>query len=235
MGFDEPYLQDSDLDIVQAALNSDHPHLRGITLESLMRDGYARLAVPERWRPFADGGFATPSGKCELYSEQMASWGMDPLPAFTPGPESAVANPELAESYPLSLITGKTALHFLNSSYAGLARHRKAEGEPRVDISAADAAARGIVDGDAVRVFNARGSVVARARVGDRVRPGVAAMPSGWWASLSGGSSANALTPDGLADFGGGGDFHDCLVEIEPAPVAAAIPPPAAAAAPPAG
>jgi anaerobic selenocysteine-containing dehydrogenase len=66
-----------------------------------------------------------------------------------------------------------------------------------------------------VRVHSDRGSVLLRARVGDRVRPGVVSMPSGWWASLSpGGSSANALTPDGLADMGGGGDFHDTLVEV---------------------
>ncbi len=52
-----------------------------------------------------------------------------------------------------------------------------------------------------VGVFNDRGSVLVQARVGERVRPGVAALPSGWWASLSpGGASANALTADGLAD-----------------------------------
>jgi len=67
-----------------------------------------------------------------------------------------------------------------------------------------------------VRVHNDRGSVLLRARVGDRVRPGVCSMPSGWWASLSpGGSSANALTRDGIADMGGGGDFQDTLVEVE--------------------
>ena len=90
--------------------------------------------------------------------------------------------------------------------------------EPKLDLSEVDAAARGVADGEMVRVHNDRGSVSVRARVGDRVRPGVCAMPSGWWASLSpGGSSANALTRDGLADLGGGGDFHDTLVEVSPA------------------
>jgi anaerobic selenocysteine-containing dehydrogenase len=78
-----------------------------------------------------------------------------------------------------------------------------------------DAAPRGIGDHDLVRVFNDRGTVELRVRIGDRVRPGVVAMPSGWWASLSpGGSSANTLTADGLSDLGGGGDFHDTLVEV---------------------
>jgi anaerobic selenocysteine-containing dehydrogenase len=79
-----------------------------------------------------------------------------------------------------------------------------------------DAGPRSVADGDMVRVFNDRGSVQMPARIGDRIRPGVVSMPSGWWASLSpGGSSANALTPDGLSDLGGGGDFHDALVQVQ--------------------
>jgi anaerobic selenocysteine-containing dehydrogenase len=215
MGFEEEYFNDSDLDLVRLALTSDHPNLAGITYQSLVRDGWARLRLPEGWLPFAEGGFPTPSGRCELYSEQMASWGMDPLPGFVPSPESAAGNPELAARYPLSLVTGKSALHFLNSSYGGLERHRRAEVEPRLDLAAEDAARRGIADGEMVTVHNDRGRVTLRVRVGDRVRQGVCAMPSGWWASLSpGGSSANALTHDGLADLGGGGDFHDTLVEV---------------------
>ena len=215
MGYQDQYLFESDLDLVRLALTSDHPHLAGISYESLLRDGWARLKLPEGWLPFAEGGFPTKSGRCEFFSEDLASWGMDPLPTFQPSPESAAGNPELAARFPLSLITGKGALHFLNSSYSGYEHHRKAEIEPRLDISAVDAAARGIGDGEMVRVHNDRGSVLLRARVGDRVRAGVCSMPSGWWASHSpGGSSANALTRDGLADIGGGGDFHDTLVEV---------------------
>ena len=63
-----------------------------------------------------------------------------------------------------------------------------------------------------------------RARLGDRVRPGLVAMPSGWWASRSpGGTAANTLTADGLSDLGGGGDFHDTLVEVALDPEAATI------------
>jgi anaerobic selenocysteine-containing dehydrogenase len=78
-----------------------------------------------------------------------------------------------------------------------------------------DGAARGIANGDQVRVYNDRGSVELQVRIGDRVRPGLVAMPSGWWASRSpGGASANTLTADGLSDLGGGGDFHDTLVQV---------------------
>jgi anaerobic selenocysteine-containing dehydrogenase len=217
MGFEPELFAESDVDLIKLALDSDHPSLAGIDFEHLEKVGWARLRLPEGWTPFAEGGFPTASGKCELYSEELAHRGMDPLPGFTPSPESAAGNPELAARFPLSLITGKSALHFLNSSYGGLERHRKAEVEPRVDLSAVDAASRGIADGELVRVHNDRGSLTVRARVGDRVRPGVCTVPFGWWASLSpGGGSANALTRDGLADMGGGGDFHDTLVEVSP-------------------
>jgi anaerobic selenocysteine-containing dehydrogenase len=79
-----------------------------------------------------------------------------------------------------------------------------------------DADRRGIVDGDMVRVFNQRGSLQIPAQVVDRVRQQVVAMSHGWWASrMPGGSSANALTPDGLSDLGGGGDFHDARVQVK--------------------
>ena len=85
-----------------------------------------------------------------------------------------------------------------------------------LDLHPDDAAPRGIADGDVVRVFNDRGSVQVPVRVGDKVRSGVVSLPSGWWASRSpSGSSANALTPDGLSDLGGGGDFHSALVQVE--------------------
>ena len=136
MGFEPELFGDSDQDLIRLALDSNHPSLQGISFEELMKTGWARLRLPEGWTPFAEGGFPTPSGRCELYSKDLARWGMDPLPGFTPSPESAAGNPELAARFPLSLITGKSALHFLNSSYGGLARHRRADVEPHLDLSA---------------------------------------------------------------------------------------------------
>jgi len=215
MGFDEPAFRESDETMIRAALDSDHPYLRGITFERLAHDGWAPLSIPEDWRPFAEGGFPTPSGKCEFYAEGLIAQGIDPLPTYTPARESPAGDPALAARYPLALMTAKSALHFLNSSYANLPRHLNAEREPLLDMHPDDGAARGIADGDRVRVYNDRGSVELRVRLGDRVRPSLVAMPSGWWASRSpGGASANTLTADGLSDAGGGGDFHDTLVEV---------------------
>jgi anaerobic selenocysteine-containing dehydrogenase len=215
MGFDDPYLRHSDEDLIRTALASDHPHLRGITFERLVKEGWAPLTLPEDGRPFAKGGFPTPSGRCEFYAEALAEDGMDPLPSFAPPLEGPVGDAKLAARYPLALLTAKSAVHFLNSSYANLPRHLNAEREPLLLMHPRDAAERGIADGDRIRVFNGRGEARIRVRVEDRVRPGVVSMPSGWWASLSpGGTSANALTSDGLSDLGGGGIWHDTMVEV---------------------
>lgn len=215
MGFEEPYLQDSDEAIIREALASGHPWLEGVTFERLMSDGWAKLNIPEPWLPYAEGGFPTASGRFEFASDAAADVGLDPLPGYVAARESPAGDPDLVARYPLALMTAKPALHFLNSSYSGLPRHLAAEGEPLLDIHPADAEPRGISEGDGVRVFNDRGVVRMRARLGDRVRPGLVAMPSGWWASRSpGGTAANTLTADGLSDLGGGGDFHDTLVEV---------------------
>jgi anaerobic selenocysteine-containing dehydrogenase len=66
-----------------------------------------------------------------------------------------------------------------------------------------------------VRIFNARGSVSLVAELTDAMLPNIVIMLHGWWASRIGGSSANALTSDGLTDLGGGGSIHDVWVEVE--------------------
>ena len=85
-----------------------------------------------------------------------------------------------------------------------------------VELSPADAAARGIGNGDAVRVWNGQGDVRCRARVSDALKPGVASLSKGLWShhTLSG-TSANTLAPDTLTDVGAGACFNDARVQIE--------------------
>lgn len=209
LGLDESYLQTSDEQIIRDTLASNDPWLEGITWERLQEDGWAKLNIPDPWVPYAAGGFPTATGRAEFYSESMAAAGRDPLPGYVP-----IAGEDSVE-YPLTLISGKSALHFLNSSFANLPRHLKAEQEPRLLMHPDDAAPRGIADNDWVQVCNAQGQLSLHVTLGEAVIPGVVAMPSGWWASRSpGGVSANLLTPDGLSDAGGGGDFHDARVEV---------------------
>ena len=197
------------------AIESSKPSMRGIEWEALKEKGWQRLNLPERFAPFAQGNFATPSGKCEFYSETAKAMGMDPLPSFVPPRESARSNPALAARYPLAMISPPNR-HFLNSSFANMPFAIAEAKEPSLDMSPADAAARGVADGDAVRVFNDRGSFTAWARVGDKAREGVVVALSVWWKKLTAdGRNANEVTSQSITDVGRGATFYDCLVEVE--------------------
>jgi len=215
MGFAEPCFGDSDDELARQAIGSGHANLAGMDWEALKRDGWQRLALPKTFAPFAHGNFHTPSGKCEFYSAALEAQGLDPLPFYNPPAELPSSNPQLARAFPLSFLSPPVR-NFLNSSFANLPRFRDAEGEPSLELHSADAAGRGISDGDLVRVFNDRGSCTLRARVNDKPRRGVVVAPSVWWKKFSrDGRNANDLTSQRTADLGGAATFYDCLVEVE--------------------
>ena len=213
LGFGHAALYESDETIAAAAFRAGDARAAGLA-EGMQAKGWARLALPQPFAPFADGGFRTPSGKCEFFSAALAGEGLDPLPAWHPPAESVVSNPGLAARYPLALIT-PPARNFLNSSFANLPRFLDSEGEPRVLIHPDDAVVRAIVDGQNVRIHNDRGAFRARAVLSTDVRPGVVCAPSVWWPKLSpGGTNANAVTSSARTDMGDGPVFYDCLVEV---------------------
>lgn len=214
MGFAEACFADSDEDLVRQAFRRDDPRAAGLDAGVLARDGFARLDLPRPYLPFANGGFPTPSGRCEFVSAALAAAGHDPLPSFVPPRESVASAPALAARYPLAFLS-PPARNFLNSSFANLPTFVAEEHAPRLELHPADAAARGLADGQAVRIFNDRGSFLATLHVSDRARRGVAVAPSIWWKKLApGGANANAVTSQALTDFGRGATFYDCLVEV---------------------
>ena len=214
LGLDDPCLKDSDEEMARQALRSDHPWMPKVDLEELKQRGWVRLGVPERFAPFAEGKFLTPSGKCELYSESLKQQGIDPLPAYIPPRESVATSPELAEKYPLAMIS-PPAHNFLNSSFANLPSFIHAEKEPILDMHPHDAAQRGLVDGSRVVIFNDRGSFSARLRITDKASKGVVVALSIWWRKLSpGGRNVNDVTSQELTDLGAAATFYDVLVEV---------------------
>jgi anaerobic selenocysteine-containing dehydrogenase len=214
MGFEDACFSDSDDEVARQALASGHRNLAGIDWDELKQAGWKRLAVAERFAPFAEGGFPTPSGKCELRSEALAKQGIDPLPFYNPPAESPASNPQLAAKYPLNFLSPPRR-NFLNSSFANLARFREDDKEPEVELHPEDAAARGLRDGERVRVFNDRGSFLAVARVNGKPRRGVVVALSVWWKKFSpDGKNANDVTSQRTADLGGAATFYDCLVEV---------------------
>ncbi len=211
MGFDEPCFRESDDDIAAAAFNEP-----SFDWESLKRSGWQRLDRPKVYAPFANGGFPTKSGKCEIYSERLAALGVDPVPSYVPPQE--VADSALAARFPLAMIS-PPARNYLNSTFVNVQSLRDAEGEPHLEVHPQDATARGIADGARVRVFNDRGSLELKARVTERARPGVVVALSVWWKKLArDGKNANELTSQVLTDIGAAPTFYDVRVQVELAP-----------------
>jgi anaerobic selenocysteine-containing dehydrogenase len=220
MAMDQPALRDDDAALLRQACETTDARMLGVTLEELLDKGWVRLNVPRPYVPFAEGGFATPSGKCELYSERMKAMGLDPLPTFTPPYEHPEAVPDLASRYPLTLISSP-AHQFLNSTFVNVASLQRGARRPELMIHPLDAEARGITAGTRVMVQNDRGAFGAFARVDDGIRPGVVWAPSIWWGKLAeDGRNANQTTSQRETDLGHGPVFYDNLVEVVVAGVA---------------
>jgi anaerobic selenocysteine-containing dehydrogenase len=214
MGFTEPCFSESDEQIAARAFARSGPTAH-YDWERVRQRGWQRLDLPTVYAPFAHGGFPTPSGRCEFYSERLAKMGLDPLPGYVPPHEGPTSNAALAARYPLAMIS-PPARNFLNSTFVNVKSLRDSEGEPTLEIHPRDAERRGIVDGATVRVFNDRGSVELVARVTQRARPGVVVALSIWWKKLTrDGKNANELTSQRLTDLGRAPTFYDCLVEVE--------------------
>ena len=211
MGMDSPLLQEDDQSLCRLALQNPRnlQSASPVTWDALLKDGFAHWPVEDA--PFAHGGFATPSGRCEFFSARLAAQGLDGLPDYLPNYEPA--NPQA--TYPLAMIS-PPARNFLNSSFVNVKSLRDMEGEPLLEIHPNDAAARQLKDGTMVRVFNERGSHLCKAHISTRAQAGMVVGLGIWWRKLSkDGSNVNQLTSQRLTDMGRAPVFYDCAVQVE--------------------
>jgi anaerobic selenocysteine-containing dehydrogenase len=200
MGFGEPCFADDDLTLCRTVMGDEALFAR------LQQQGFAALPVPDA--PFAQGGFPTPSGKCEFFSPRLAAMGQDGLPDHVPNYEAP------SEAFPLAMIS-PPARNFLNSSFVNVTSLRAIEVEPVLEIHADDAHQRGIQNGDVVKVFNARGEYHCKAEVSRRARPGVVHGLGIWWRKMGlNGTNVNQLTSQHLTDIGRAPVFYDCAVQV---------------------
>lgn len=203
MGFEEPAFQDTEEEMIRQALDHPgNPHLADVTYETLAEKQF----VKGRVKPLLPGKLPTPSGKIELYSRTMERRGFPPLPTYTP----------LAGDGDLPFLFIPAPNHnFLNSTFAHNEKHVRLEKAPKLHMNEADAAALGITTGDCVRLWNDRGECELMAIAGEDVLPGVV-VTQGLWADSPGSKTlVNALTPDRLADMGGGAVFFSGRVNVE--------------------
>ena len=212
MGLDGDAFADTDEDLLAQLLESEPG---GVSLDALRERGWVKVDLDQGPTPHAEGNFGTPTGKLGLRADWLDDAGVDTLPFFDPPAE--VADEELAERYPLALVTPKTHL-FLNSTFANQERQHSAQPEPYVVVHPADAAERGIGSEATVRVFNERGEFRCRAEVSDDTRRGVIVAPMGWWArDYPDGVAAQATTSQRLTQLGSAPTFNDNRVEVEAA------------------
>ena len=188
----------------------DHPSTGHATVAALRREGGIR-ALRISHVAYPDHVFDTPSGKVELYSERAVSLGLPPVPVHT----------DLATSpYPLAFRQGRTLTQFHGFYDHGraLPTLAKADPEPVLWISPADAGARRIGQGDAIRLYNERGEFSARAHVTPNIREGTVWMRDGW-EGLNRLTSGSSAIPDQAVDlfpFSSGQASFDARVEVAP-------------------
>ena len=180
----------------------------------------------------------SPSGRIQLWSDVIEAFDYDDCP---PQPRWIEPYERLgtaaAARHPLHLVSNQPR-NRLHSQYdhSGVSRDTKVAGREPIRLHPADAAARGIVDGDVVRVFNDRGACLAGAVLSDALMPGVVQLATGAWydpdeAGMCKHGNPNVLTRDkGTSKLAQGPTAHTCLVEIErhdsePPPVTAFDPP----------
>jgi molybdopterin guanine dinucleotide-containing S/N-oxide reductase-like protein len=222
MGFDDECFRESVDSMIDQALESPNPHLRGMTRERLEQEHRIRLnfegatnhgGATTPFLPFANGNFPTPSGKAEFYSQNLKQRGLDPVVAFNPPEESRYGSN--ASGFPLELLARKPDNH-LNTSFANLPSVRVMEpllGD--LEMHPTDALTRSVRHGDRVRVFNSRGAIVLRACVDRSVPPGVVAARLDWARFTPGGGNINVLTSEKLTDMGNAATFYSVCVEVE--------------------
>lgn len=165
------YFENSDEQLIELLLANGYPAEMGITVEKL-KQGPVKAPL----RPNVPA-FLTPSGKMEFYCERLVSLGQQ-LPTYLEPIESPRMG--LAERYPLIFLTTHTRYR-THSTLANVAWLRQLDPEPRLEMNPADAGPREIGEGDAVRVFNDRGSVKVKATLHEGIRPGTVNVTQGWW------------------------------------------------------
>ena len=209
MGFTESCFDDREDELIDQALDSGDPWFAGLTRERLQREGQVELQLLTDAKgeslPFSTAAwFRTASGRAELL----------PVPRFV-APSESRGGSEREARYPLEFLPRK-ADNYMNTTFANLPGHQRMEArtDGLLEMHAVDAAARGIVSGDAVEIVNGRGGIRLHARVGAMVPEGVVAARLDWAKLSAGGMNVNALTSERVTDLGGGATFYSTMVEV---------------------
>ncbi|SFD75750.1 Anaerobic selenocysteine-containing dehydrogenase [Bacillus sp. OV194] len=203
MGFQDDVFTDSDEEMIEQAFHYPaNSYIEDIDLQALKENQF----VKAKNTPLFPGRLPTPSGKIELYSKKMEEDGYPALPTYIPLPADG--------DHPFLFVPGPNH-NFLNSTFSNNDKHIQLEKTPQLHINSRDAAELDIENGEMVRIWNKRGECLLQASIGENVLSGVA-VTQGLWADLPGTKQlVNVLTPDRVADMGGGATFFSGRISIE--------------------
>jgi anaerobic selenocysteine-containing dehydrogenase len=168
-----------------------------------------KTAGPIRIAPDGPQQFRTPSGKLEFYSAALAAKGMPPMPDWVPDPDEQ----DEAASWPLRLLTAPGYFQS-HTVYSRVEFLRKREGPAVCILHQNDATARGLANGQRVRLFNDRGAVVFTLRVSDEVQPGVVLVPGQRPDTEAISGTVNMLCSDRYADMGEGATYQSTWLDV---------------------
>ncbi len=198
----------------------------GLTFREFMNQG-GFLAEPKEYQRYQKEGFATPSGKIELYSRILEQLGYDPLPDYQEPMESYAGRPDLAEEYPLVLTTGGRHQPYYHSEYRQVTSMRKMHPDPIMQIHPQTAANLNIEEGDWVWIESPRGKIKQRCQLTKGIEPRVVHVQHGWWFPEEDGaepslhgvwkSNCNVLTddePDSCNPISGGWPLRGLLCRV---------------------
>jgi len=195
-----------------------------VDYETLRKQGTVEKPTPEvRFQ----GAFDTPTGRLEIYDPDAPTADPEHTPSASGSESVSLDVPRPLESrtdddwpgadeYPLVFVQ-KHSRWRIHSQFESLPWLREHDPEPRLDLNPADAADRGIEDGDLVRAFNDRGEMVLRANVSEGIQPGLVNTDQGWWARDYVAGHHNDLTHAETSDVTKNFAFYDVRVEVEPA------------------
>lgn len=195
----------------------DSPACKGATVGKL-RNLPGGIAANIPGVPYSDFVFSSPSGKFEFYSQRAEGLGISPLPVHEEPMEGIRSTPELAEQYPLSLISARRNTHFhsFHNSHRVNPTLRAVEPEPLLWVHPRDAAARGILDGDYVEMFNRRGKSRVRVELTTEVMAGYVSLNDCWPELNEVTPAVSAVAPRVTAALGSGGQpcYQNTLVNL---------------------
>jgi anaerobic selenocysteine-containing dehydrogenase len=173
MGYQEQFPWNTEEEVIDFFLKPS-----GLTREQLEKDHPEGVFYTEK--KYAQGGYRTPSGKIEIYSQTLADAGYDPIPHHVEPSQSPVRTPELAEKFPVILTTGARLTQYTHTQFRNIPVLRKDAVEPIAEIHPDTAAKYGVKHGDRIVIETIKGQISMKANTNEALHPGIVSIPHGW-------------------------------------------------------